>query len=210
MKLIIADDDTLISDSLKIYIEMNNDLEVIGTAKDGEEVITLCERELPDVILMDVRMPHMNGVEATRRVKQKWPKIHIVMLTTFNESKLIKEALLAGAEGYLLKSTPADGIVERIKAIGKGAVVLDTQVFENLYSINPNSRLNVDLKDKDILTQRETEILYLVAQGHSNKEIADTVHLSEGTVRNFISSIIGKLGLRDRTQLAVYYWRTKR
>ncbi len=208
MKLIIADDDILISDSLKILIEMNEDIEVVGTAKNGDEVIALCEKILPDVILMDVRMPIMNGVEATKILKQKWPKLHIVMLTTFNESDLIKQALLAGAEGYLLKSTPADGIVERIKAIGKGAVVLDSEVLEKFYSIRPN--FNANLKEKEALTQRETEIVYLVAQGHSNKEIAETIHLSEGTVRNFISSILGKLGLRDRTQLAVYYWKIEK
>lgn len=208
MKLIIADDDTLISDSLKILMEMSAEIHVIGTAKNGEEVVKLCEKETPDVILMDVRMPNMNGVEATRIVKKRWPKLHIVMLTTFNESELIKEALLAGAEGYLLKSTPADGIIERIKAIGKGAVVLDSEVLENLYSINP--KFSIDLKYKEILTQREIEILYLVAQGHSNKEIAENIHLSEGTVRNFISSLLSKLELRDRTQLAVYYWKIKK
>lgn len=208
MKLIIADDDILISDSLKILIEMNEDMEVVGTAKNGEEVIALCEKILPDVILMDVRMPVMNGVEATKILKQKWPKLHIVMLTTFNESDLIKQALLSGAEGYLLKSTPADGIVERIKAIEKGAVVLDSEVLEKFNSMRPN--FNTNLKEKEALTQRETEIVYLVAQGHSNKEIAETIHLSEGTVRNFISSILGKLGLRDRTQLAVYYWKIEK
>jgi NarL family two-component system response regulator LiaR len=208
MKLIIADDDTLISDSLKILIEMNEDIKVIGTAKDGEGVIKLCEREVPEVILMDVRMPRMDGVEATRVVKKRWPRVHVVMLTTFKDSDQIKEALLAGADGYLLKSTPADGIVERIRAIGKGAVVLDTEVLENLYSINP--QFSADMKYKDVLTQREIEILYLVAQGHSNKEITEIIHLSEGTVRNFISSLLSKFELRDRTQLAVYYWRMKK
>lgn len=205
MKLIIADDDTLISDSLKIFIEMNKDIEVIGTACNGEEAVKLCEKRTPDVILMDVRMPKMNGVEATRIIKKRWPAVHIVVLTTFNDSEMIKEALLAGADGYLLKSTPADGIIERIKAIGKGAVVLDSEVLENLYSINP--QFSVDLKLKGALTQREIDILYLVSQGHSNKEIAGSLHLSEGTVRNFISSLLSKLELRDRTQLAVYYWK---
>ncbi len=206
MKLILADDDTLIADSLRIFIEMDKDIEVLGTAGNGHEVIELCKKEVPDVILMDVRMPQMNGVEATRIIKTKWPTIHIVMLTTFNESDLIKEALSAGAEGYLLKSTPADGIVERIKAIGKGAVVLDIGAFENIYA----SSFNLNMKDKGLLTQRETEILFLVAQGHSNKEIADIIHLSEGTVRNFISTILNKLELRDRTQMAVYYWKMKK
>ncbi len=205
MKLIIADDDTLISDSLKIYIEMDKDIDVIGTAKNGEEVIKLCEEEIPDVILMDVRMPEMNGVEATRIIKQRWQGLHIVMLTTFNDSELIKEALSVGADGYLLKSTPADGIVERIKAIGKGAVVFDTTVLKNIYQTNPN--MSADLKRKESLTQREDEILYLVAQGHSNKEIAETLYLSVGTIRNIISEILSKLELRDRTQLAVYYWK---
>lgn len=206
LKLIIADDDTLIADSLRIFIEMDLTIKVIGTACNGREAIELCERETPDVILMDVRMPQMNGVEATLAIKKRWPAVHIVMLTTFNESELIKEALSAGAEGYLLKSTPADGIVERIKAVGKGAVVMDTRAFENLQAFAPS---NLCARSKESLTPRESEIMYLVAQGHSNKEIADLVHLSEGTVRNFISAILSKLELHDRTQMAVYYWKTK-
>jgi two-component system, NarL family, response regulator LiaR len=208
VKLIIADDDTLISDSLKIFIEMGNEIEVIGTAKDGDEVIKLCEQDAPDVILMDVRMPNKNGVEATRIIKQRWPKNNIVMLTTFNDSELIKEALFSGADGYLLKSTPADGIVERIKAIGKGAVVFDSKVLENIYTAA--SPYNTQNTYREALTQREVEIVYLVAQGHYYKEIAETVHLSEGSVRNIISEILSKLELRDRTQLAVYYWKMKK
>jgi NarL family two-component system response regulator LiaR len=208
MTLIFVDDDTLIADSLRIYIGMDADINVLGTASNGRDAISLCEKEVPDVILMDVRMPTLNGVEATKVIKKRWPVVHIVMLTTFNEEELIKEALSSGAEGYLLKSTPADGIVERIKAIGKGAVVIDTKAFDNLYMTNSNISLNIKLKET--LTQREMNIMYLVAQGHSNKEIAQSEHLSEGTVRNTISAILGKLELRDRTQLAVYYWKTKK
>jgi two-component system, NarL family, response regulator LiaR len=208
MKIVIADDDTLISDSLRMLVEMKGDITVIGTAKNGEEAIKLCEGERPEVVLMDIRMPVMNGVEATKEIKRRWPQVHIVMLTTFNDSESIKEAMRSGADGYLLKSTPADGIIERIRAIGKGAVVLDSEVMENLYSIDAS--FGAEMKFRGILTQRETEILYLVAQGHSNKEIADIVHLSEGTVRNSISTMLSKLELRDRTQLAVYYWRMKK
>ena len=198
MKLIIADDDGLIRDSLKLMLELEEGW-AARTAPDGARAFALCGEDAPDIILMDIRMPVCDGVAATRRIKQAYPQVKIVMLTTFADDGYIASAIDAGAEGYLLKSTPADGIIERIRAVEKGALVFDRGV-----------RLSAKKTAApvfDALTGRENEVLSLVAAGLSNGEIAGRLYLSQGTVRNAVSAILDKLQLRDRTQLAVYYWK---
>lgn len=201
MTILIADDDRLILDSLSMIFSLEPDFEVVGLAADGNEAIALCQRYHPELVLMDIRMPQCDGIQATRAIKQAHPQTRVVMLTTFNDNEYISGALAAGAEGYLLKSAPADGIVERLRAVRSGATVLDHTVAAQLTS-RGNDRRNLPE-----LTERENEVTYLIAQGHSNKEIAQLCHLGEGTVRNTISAILEKLSLRDRTQLAVHYWR---
>jgi len=200
MKLLIADDDGLIRDSLKILLETKPGWNA-RTAADGREALALCEEAQPDIILMDIRMPVCDGIEATRKIKAKFPDVKIIMLTTFTDDGYIESAINAGAEGYLLKSTPADGIIERICAVEKGAMVFDKGVGlsakKNAAPVFPE------------LTERENEILSLVATGLSNAEIAAKLYLSPGTVRNSVSVILEKLALRDRTQLAVYYWKNQ-
>ena len=196
MKLLIADDDGLIRDSLKIMLELEDGW-TARTAPDGNAAYELCATDPPDVILMDIRMPVCDGVAATRKIKATFPDIKIVMLTTFTDDS--QAAIEAGAEGYLLKSTPADGIVERIRAVEKGAMVFDKGV--------PISAKKAATPSFEGLTERENEVLSLVASGLSNNEIAAQLYLSQGTVRNMVSAMLVKLGLRDRTQLAVYYWR---
>ena len=198
MKLLIVDDDGLIRDSLKLLLETEEGWEV-RTAPDGDAAFKLCSETLPDVVLMDIRMPVCDGVLATRRIKEAYPEVKIVMLTTFTDDGYIASAIDAGAEGYLLKSTPADGIVERIRAVKKGAMVFDKGV-----GLSAKKTASVSFSE---LTGRENEVLSLVAAGLSNGEIAAKLYLSQGTVRNAVSSILEKLELRDRTQLAVYYWR---
>ena len=198
MKLLIADDDGLIRDSLKMMLELEPGW-TARTAADGARAFAMCEKDPPDIILMDIRMPVCDGVAATRRIKQAFPDVKIVMLTTFADDGYIASAIDAGAEGYLLKSTPADGIIERIRAVEKGALVFDKGV-----------RLSAKKTAApvfDALTERENEVLSLVAAGLSNGEIAGKLYLSQGTVRNAVSAILDKLQLRDRTQLAVYYWK---
>jgi len=198
MKLLIVDDDGLIRDSLKIMLELEEGW-TAQTAPDGNAAYELCVTNPPDVILMDIRMPNSDGVAATKKIKTTLPEVKIVMLTTFTEDAYIQSAIEAGAEGYLLKSTPADGIVERIRAVRKGAYVFDKGV-----SISAKKASKPSF---DNLTGRENEVLSLVASGLSNNEIAAKLFLSQGTVRNIVSALLVKLGLRDRTQLAVYYWR---
>ncbi|MCL2378868.1 MAG: response regulator transcription factor [Defluviitaleaceae bacterium] len=198
MKLLITDDDGLIRDSLKIMLELEEGW-TAQTASDGNAAYELCTSDPPDVILMDIRMPICDGVAATRKIKADFPEIKIVMLTTFTDDEYIQAAIEAGAEGYLLKSTPADGIVERIKAVKKGAYVFDKGV--------PLSVKKAPKPSFQALTERENQVLSLVASGLSNNEIAAKLFLSQGTVRNMVSALLVKLGLRDRTQLAVHYWR---
>ncbi len=198
MKLLIVDDDGLIRDSLKMLLETERGW-AARTARDGREAFELCRAEQPDVVLMDIRMPVCDGVAATRNIKESFPDVKIVMLTTFADDGYISSAIEAGAEGYLLKSTPADGIIDRIRAVEKGALVFDRGV-----GLSAKKAAVTSFKE---LTERENEVLTLVAAGLSNGEIAAKLFLSQGTVRNAVSAILDKLNLRDRTQLAVHYWK---
>ena len=198
MKILIADDDGLIRDSLKIMLEMEEGW-TVSTAANGDEAFIACQKETPDIVLMDIRMPVCDGVAATRKIKARFPGVKIVMLTTFTDDGYIASAIDAGAEGYLLKSTPADGIFERIRAVEKGAMVFDKGV-----KLSARKKPSPFFKS---LTPRENEILSLVAAGLSNNEIAAKLYLTQGTVRNAVSAVLEKLELRDRTQLAVYYWK---
>jgi two-component system, NarL family, response regulator LiaR len=199
MKVLIVDDDTLVAKSLKVLLSAEADMEVLGTASDGVHAIAACERNLPDAVLMDIRMPGMDGIETTRRIKERWPGVHVMILTTFHDDRNIRLALQAGAEGYLLKSAPVAGMAEKLRAMASGTAVLDAEVFRRL--------AEPEKAPVEGLSPRETEVMELVAQGCSNREIADRLFLSEGTARNVLSMVLEKLQLRDRTQLAIYYWR---
>lgn len=198
MKLLIVDDDKLVCQSLQLLLGKERDLEVISTASNGEEAIELCKREKPDVILMDIQMPVMDGIESTKRIKENWPTIQIMMLTTFQDERNIRLALKAGAEGYLLKSASIENMAQQIRALKAGSVILDGDVLKTI--------TEPDTAALEGLTERETDIVELIAQGLSNKEIAAQLYLSVGTVRNMITIILDKLEIRDRTQLAIYYW----
>ncbi|SDJ23257.1 response regulator transcription factor [Natribacillus halophilus] len=200
MKILIVDDDPLVCQSLKLLLEKEADIEVIGLAADGQEAIDQCETALPDVVLMDIRMPNMDGIESTKQLKVKWPELRIMMLTTFKDEQNIRLAIQAGAEGYLLKSTAVENMAQQIRALMAGGSVLDADVLQEI--------MNPEVHDEvDGLTERENDIAAAIAQGLSNKEIADQLFLSVGTVRNTLSVILDKLELRDRTQLAIYYWK---
>jgi NarL family two-component system response regulator LiaR len=174
-------------------------MEVVGTATDGERALSACEKEMPEAVLMDIRMPGMDGIEATRRIKERWPSIHVMILTTFHDDKNVRLALQAGAEGYLLKSSSIQGMADKLRALAAGTAVMDAEVFRRL--AEPEKSL------VEGLSLRETEVMELVAQGCSNKEISDRLSIGEGTARNVLSAVLEKLNLRDRTQLAIFYWR---
>lgn len=203
VKIIIVDDDALIRDSLQLILNMEDDFQVVGTASNGQDALTLCEKVLPDITLMDVRMPVMDGVLGTRYIREQFPGVKVVILTTFKEEGYIKEALKHGASGYILKSQPADSIVETLRSVARGSMVLEAEVASSLTAFIDDRR---KAEPEDFrLTVREMAVLELIGEGLSNREIATKLHLSEGTVRNNISVLLEKLSLRDRTQLAIFY-----
>jgi len=199
VKILIVDDDPLVCQSLRLLLSREKDMEVIATANDGSEAIACCELSLPDVVLMDIRMPGMDGIQATRRIKMNWPAVSVMMLTTFQDEQNIRLAIRAGAEGYLIKSTPVTGMAQQLRTLVSGATVLDPGVLKTL--MEPENGPHAEL------TPRENDIWELVAQGCSNREIAERLFISEGTVRNTLSVILEKLQVRDRTQLAINYWK---
>jgi DNA-binding NarL/FixJ family response regulator len=202
VKVLIVDDDPLVARSLKVLLAREPDITVVGTAAGGAQAIAACERSLPDAVLMDIRMPGMDGIEATRRIKEKWPGVHVVFLTTFSDEDNVRAALEAGGEGYLLKSAPAEGMAQRLRALMAETAVIDADLLKRL--------TRPDREPLAGLTPRENDVAELVAKGCSNREIADKLFISEGTARNILSVVLDKLDLRDRTQLAVYYWRRTR
>ncbi|EKN71705.1 two component LuxR family transcriptional regulator [Neobacillus bataviensis LMG 21833] len=202
MKVLIVDDDALIRDGLKILIELEEDFEVTGTASNGQEAFEKCQKKRPDLVLMDIRMPTMDGVLGTKLIKQHFNNIKVVILTTFKDDNYIKEAIKSGAEGYILKNQPADSIIESLRAVSKGNIVLEKEVASALSTMlkdEKKPRLKLDI------STRELEILELISEGLSNKEIAERIYLSEGTIRNYTTGLLEKLKLRDRTQLAIFY-----
>lgn len=199
MNVLIVDDDSLVCKSLQALLSKEPDIEVVDLAYNGEEAISKCEQVNPDIVLMDIRMPKLNGIQATRKIKETNTDVQVIMLTTFQDDQNIRLALLAGASGYLLKSAEIETIAQKIRAVHSGSSVMDTQVLKELTSKNDFSITK--------LTEREQHISRLVGEGLTNKEIAHQLFISEGTVRNNLSVILEKLELENRTQLAIYYWR---
>lgn len=206
MKVLIIDDDRLVCMSLATILESDKDIEVVGTGYDGSEAIKLFELKKPDVVLMDIRMQSVSGLEAAQVIIQSHPDARILFLTTFSDDEYIAKALRIGAKGYILKQH-FEGIIPSIKAVCEGQRVFGDEVVRKIPAILGES--GEFEYEKHGLTQKEFEIIEKVAQGNSNKEISELLYLSEGTVRNYISMILEKLQLRDRTQLAIFYYRNK-
>lgn len=202
IKIIIVDDEELIRDGLKIILSGYEDIEVVGTCEDGQEAYEFCKNNDVDVVLMDIRMGEYGGVLGTKLIKSLNKDIKVLMLTTFKDSEYIKEALEAGASGYLLKDSSYDLIHGGIKAAYEGNIVVHPHVVSKLMVKEEDSIENKkELKD---ITDRELEIIIEIANGLSNKEISEKFFLTEGTIKNNISNILSKLGLRDRTQIAIF------
>ncbi len=208
IRVLLVDDDKLICESLKILLELQSDLAVTGTCKNGEEALALVKDQVVDVVLMDIRMPVMDGVRATKAMKEVHPGLKIILLTTFKEDEYIKEAVAHGAEGYILKSQSSDTIIESIRSVYKGNTVYQKEVMTSLTDLMKKTPEPLPMEPK--LTPREMEILQGVGEGKSNKEISRALFLGEGTVRNYITKLLDKLELRDRTQLAIYYLKHRR
>ena len=209
IKVLIADDQELIRESLKIVLNTHEDLQVIDTAEDGFGVLDSLKRNIPDVILMDIRMQRMDGVYCTKMVKEAYPDVKIIILTTFDDDYFVFSALKFGASGYLLKGVSMDGLYQAILTVVSGGAMINpdiaTKVFR-LFSKMANTNYAINVNDDNVreLNKPEWKVIQQVGFGLSNKEIAQKLFLSEGTVRNYLSSILSKLELRDRTQLAIW------
>lgn len=211
IKVMIVDDQGLIRDGLKMILSLCDDIEVVGEAINGKHAIESLSRNRVDIILMDIRMPIMNGVEATKEIKERYSEIKIIILTTFNEDEYIFEGLKNGADGYILKDVKSDEIIRAIKEVYKGNVLLQpeiaTKVVKAFNNINNHKKIEDNeevIKAINELTTRELEISKLVAEGKRNREISAELFITEGTVKNHLTRILSKLELRDRTQLALY------
>ncbi|MBW4501834.1 MAG: response regulator transcription factor [Scytonema hyalinum WJT4-NPBG1] len=204
IRLLVVDDQDIFRQDLAILLSAEADLDVVGQASHGREAIAFTQHLQPDVILMDVRMPLCNGVAATREIMQRYPWIRILVLTTFDDDEYVWQSLQAGALGYLLKHTPIEQIVTAIRSVYLGYCQLGPSIVPKVVTqLKPNSSRPKDDSDY-LLSQRELEILKLMKQGKNNREIAQELHLTEGTVRNYVSQIFSQLGVRDRIQAVLW------
>ena len=203
IRVLIADDDAIIREGLKMIIETQKDMEFLGAAANGEEALQLCEEQKPDVVMLDIRMPKMDGIKAAECIL--YQKLSVpLLLTTFDEPDLILRAFRAGINGYILKNSPAERILSAIRVIHTGGTVFQADVLEFIRSRISSGVSGSNLFDI-LLSPRELEVVKLIAEGLSNKEIGETLFLTNGTVRNHISTILEKTGLEHRTQIAVKY-----
>src|SRR6266567_2334886 len=199
IKVVIADDHSLVRQGLRRYLEMGGDIEVVGEASNGREVLAILDNGTgePDVVLLDIRMPEMDGLEAARRIKQSHPSIGVIMLTAYDDRQFVVEAVRAGARGYVLKARDAEHLIQTVRLVAGGNMVIDPQLVVAL------AEELQDAKDRDrkaeTLTAREVEVLQLLAFGHTNKDIAAQLFISADTVKTHLEHIFEKLGTSDRT-----------
>lgn len=203
MNILVVDDDMLVSNALKTILESDDTLHVTGSGEDGEDAVRLYGELKPDVLLMDIRMKNLNGLEASRRILAAYPEARILLLTTFSDDEYIVKALKYDVKGYLLKQD-YNSIIPAVKAVYMGQTVFGTEIISKIPDLLQQKN-GFDYASYDI-GEKEYMLITLVADGYSNREIAEKMYLSEGTVRNYLSNILEKLDLRDRTQLAVFYY----
>src|SRR3954452_3024384 len=202
IRVLLVDDHAVVRRGLRGFFELLDDIEIVGEAEDGAQAVALVEQFLPDVVLMDLLMPVMDGIAATAEIKSRFPDVEVVALTSFIEEERVTAALEAGATGYLLKDADADDVAIAVRRAHAGEVHLDPQVARLLANRMRTRRTNGP--DHEPLTEREREVLGLVAKGHSNKEIATLLDITERTARTHVSNILGKLDLASRTQAALW------
>ncbi|MBN4007005.1 response regulator transcription factor [Nostoc sp. LPT] len=207
IKVLLVDDQSLIRQGLRTLLELEPDLEIVGEAENGEQAINSVAKFQPDVILLDIRMPIMDGVAATQEIQKRFAKTKILVLTTFDDDEYVSAALKNGAMGYLLKDTPSEELAVAIRAVHKGYTQLGPGIVKKLLTqfshVAPTHSLPIPSSLAE-LTPREKEVLQLIATGASNREIAQELYISEGTVKNHVTNILNRLNLRDRTQAAIW------
>jgi DNA-binding NarL/FixJ family response regulator len=207
IRVLLVDDQALFREGLETLLSVHKDIQVVGQASNGQEAVEVAARVQPDVVLMDVRMPVLDGVGATRLLKEALPQCRVIVLTTFDDDEYVFDALRTGAAGYLLKDVASARLVEAIRATARGESILEPSVaakviaeFTRVSSMVPAAQMEQMVEP---LSERELEILALIGRGASNKEIAGQLFIAEGTVKNHVTHILGKLGVRDRTQAAL-------
>jgi len=203
MKVLICDDQAIIRDGLEMLLKLEKDIEVVGQAQDGAEAVELAAKLQPDLMLMDLKMPGMTGIEATRQIRARYPHIKVLVLTTYDDDEWVFDAIRAGAAGYLLKDTPREEVIKAVRGTMAGKSFVDPAVAGKLLTQVAGKAVQPPTLLTDKLTERETDVLRLIARGFTNPDIAAQLHLSEGTVRNHVSAIFAKLDVADRTQAAV-------
>lgn len=208
IKVLIVDDQVILRESLKFIVEQDPEINVVGLAGNGKEALNLCKELVPDVVLMDIMMPVCNGVEGTKLIKSQFRSIRVIILTTFNDDENISKAIKNGADGYVLKDIKPDELILAVKSVAKGFSIMhhtamDT-VAKQIDHENEANHHKQEVKLNVNLTERELSIIELIVDGKSNKEIAAKIFITEGSVKNIITSILEKLSLKDRTQLAVF------
>lgn len=205
IRAVIVEDQEILRKSLKIVIESISDIQIIGSAENGEAAITLCEQENPDIVLMDIQMPVMDGVMATEEIKKRWPHIKVIILTTFQDVTHVLNALNAGAEGYMLKAVDPEFLVQGIKMVYHGGSLIPQQLAREVFShIHTSNSEEDDKNDSNLnnpydLNGQELKVLKYLTQGLSNKDISERMYLSVGTVKNYISNIYSKLNVSNRS-----------
>jgi DNA-binding NarL/FixJ family response regulator len=211
IKVLLVDDQTLIRQGIRLLLEIESDIQVVGQAADGQAALEQVEALHPDVVLMDVRMPEMDGVAATRLLSARHPEVKVIILTTFEDDETVFEGLKAGARGYLLKDISSEEMAQAVRKVAAGEALIQSRLtrkvlaeFSRLATATDRGSSPKSLPVVDALpvplTERELEVLQALAHGLSNREIADSLVITEGTVKNHVSSLIDKLGVRDRTQ----------
>ncbi len=203
IRVLICDDQQVVRRGLRAILENAVDIEVVGEAADGAQALDLAAQAKPDVVLMDLKMPNMNGVQATQRIRSQHPEVRVLVLTTYDADEWVFDAIRNGASGYLLKDTPQEALLDAVRGTAAGSTHVDPAVAGKLFNQIARQTVAPDSSIAEALNDREREVLRLLARGLANADIAQRLHLSEGTVRNYVSTIFSKLDVTDRTQAAV-------
>ncbi|WP_019156515.1 response regulator [Robertmurraya massiliosenegalensis] len=202
IRILLAEDQLMVRQGLKMMIESDEEMEVAGEANNGKEAIQICEKQAFDIAILDIRMPEMDGIETAKVIQSRWPQTKILMLTTFDDNQYVLEALKIGVSGYILKSGDTESLLRSIRSALAGGLAIEDHVAAKVMPILLNREQQQEPDPS--LTPRERDILTCIGEGLSNGEIAERLAISVGTVKNNTSQILNKLGLRDRTQLAIY------